>query len=581
MSANPTRRLHDLDALRAFAMLLGIGLHGALSFVPFLWPIQDGHQNQLFGLVIAAVHGFRMPVFFLLSGFFTAMLWRRRGLRALLAHRARRIALPLLLGVVTLVPAIDWLAQRGLELGPGEPPPAADADPVKTVKTVPGTSDSDDVTPLDTESLDPATGLTPLSRATVAGDAATIRRLIDAGAAIDGANRDGSTPLLLAAVFGQSDAAEALLAAGADVDAQNRDGSTPLHTAAFFGHVDVVEQLLAAGADPSLVNGYGQTPAQVLSVDWATTQLFARAVGLELDEETVVASRQEIAELLGDPGAAAIAEGVESGTGLLFRLMHEPFFHHLWFLWFLIWLVAAFGVYAWLADRFGWRPAPRVWSLSRLRLLWLVPITAIPQAFMGRLTPVFGADTSAGLMPMPQVLAYYAVFFAFGAIYFDARDDEERVGRWWLLTLPVGLFLLFPVGIGLTFAGAAASEPLLRTLSVLVQATYPWVVSFGLIGLFRRLLRRERRGIRYLSDASYWLYLAHLPLIMGAQILVRNWQLPATIKFVVICSGVTALLLVVYQLGVRYTWLGRMLNGPRERTPRAGRPRLEPSGAVD
>ena len=30
-------RRHDLDALRAVAMLLGIGLHAAMSFVPFPW----------------------------------------------------------------------------------------------------------------------------------------------------------------------------------------------------------------------------------------------------------------------------------------------------------------------------------------------------------------------------------------------------------------------------------------------------------------------------------------------------------------------------------------------------------------
>ena len=50
------------------------------------------------------IHGFRMPLFFLVSGFFTAMLWRRRGLVALLKQRAKRILLPCLLGLVTVVP---------------------------------------------------------------------------------------------------------------------------------------------------------------------------------------------------------------------------------------------------------------------------------------------------------------------------------------------------------------------------------------------------------------------------------------------------------------------------------------------
>ncbi|MDE0916147.1 MAG: acyltransferase family protein, partial [Planctomycetota bacterium] len=77
-------RHHDLDALRALAMLLGIALHGALSFVPIPWTVQDSQQHEMFGLLFFAIHGFRMPVFFVMSGFFTAMIWRRRGLVPLL-----------------------------------------------------------------------------------------------------------------------------------------------------------------------------------------------------------------------------------------------------------------------------------------------------------------------------------------------------------------------------------------------------------------------------------------------------------------------------------------------------------------
>ena len=91
---NDTRR-HDLDALRASAMLLGIVYHAALAFAAgFPWLVQDISRNQGLYLFQAASHGFRMPLFFLISGFFTAMLWRKHGLRALLANRFRRILLP-------------------------------------------------------------------------------------------------------------------------------------------------------------------------------------------------------------------------------------------------------------------------------------------------------------------------------------------------------------------------------------------------------------------------------------------------------------------------------------------------------
>ena len=95
-------------------MLLGIVLHAGLSFTPFPWPVQDARQTELYGLLFAAIHGFRMPVFFLLSGFFTAMLWRRRGLKSLLSHRLRRVFLPFLLGLFTIVPAVNWVSGRAM-----------------------------------------------------------------------------------------------------------------------------------------------------------------------------------------------------------------------------------------------------------------------------------------------------------------------------------------------------------------------------------------------------------------------------------------------------------------------------------
>ena len=82
-------------------MLLGIVLHAAIPFVPY-WEEGDTGGAFLYGL-FEYIHLWRMPLFFLLSGFFTAMLWRRRGLRSLLEHRARRIALPLVLLYVPII----------------------------------------------------------------------------------------------------------------------------------------------------------------------------------------------------------------------------------------------------------------------------------------------------------------------------------------------------------------------------------------------------------------------------------------------------------------------------------------------
>ena len=59
--------------------------------------------------------------------------------------------------------------------------------------------------------------------------------------------------------------------------------------------------------------------------------------------------------------------------------------------------------------------------------------------------------------------------------------------------------------------------------------------------------------------------MAHVPLIIGAQLAVRDWPLSSGIKFFLILLVVIGLLLLIYQFLVRYTWLGRLLNGPRAR----------------
>ena len=108
-------------------------------------------------------------------------------------------------------------------------------------------------------------------------------------------------------------------------------------------------------------------------------------------------------------------------------------------------------------------------------------------------------------------------------------------------------------------------------LGALLEVGYTWLMVFGLMGMFRRLCSRERPAMRYVSDSSYWLYLAHLPLIFLGQWFVRDWPLPALIKFPLVCAVVTGLLLLTYRYGVRYTWLGTFLNGPRKR-PRLSDP---------
>ncbi|WP_298210275.1 acyltransferase family protein [Acidovorax sp.] len=94
--APTSTRLYALDNLRAAMMWLGIVLHVAVIHMsgPPLLPWRDNQTTPAADLLVAFIHAFRMPVFFILAGFFVALLMEQRGPRALVQHRLRRLALP-------------------------------------------------------------------------------------------------------------------------------------------------------------------------------------------------------------------------------------------------------------------------------------------------------------------------------------------------------------------------------------------------------------------------------------------------------------------------------------------------------
>lgn len=106
-------RLHALDAVRGFALLLGILLHASMSFILPI-PALDVSQSATLGTMTYVIHIFRMPVFYLLAGFFAHMAFHRKGARGFVADRAKRIGIPLLAGWVVLVPLTIAITIWGL-----------------------------------------------------------------------------------------------------------------------------------------------------------------------------------------------------------------------------------------------------------------------------------------------------------------------------------------------------------------------------------------------------------------------------------------------------------------------------------
>ena len=518
------QRRTDLDALRSFAMLLGIALHASLSFLAFPWPVHDTQRSDLLPLFLVAVHGFRMPLFFLLSGYFTMLVYRRRGLRSLLEQRSMRIFLPLVIATATIGPldmAIRRFAHRTIH-----PEPA-----IEEILT---------------------------------GDEAAVRQRLATPGAVN--RKDavwGRTPLAWATLHGDPAIVAAVLDAGADVNERDGSGNTALHVVALFGRDAAGRVLVERGADPLARNVVGRLPAAVMALPADFAAECAPLVGLNtLGVDDVLRGRERLRDMLptgpnfegtlGGPldritlgwSRALSSEWLRLHVGSWsLHLFETNVFDHLWFLWFLCWLVVIFAI----LDVTGLLPSGR-------HRWWLVAASCLPQAVMGMsLAGVYGPDTSLGLLPKPNVLGYYACFYFFGVATFAAEGIDTRLGRHWKFLLPAAAMLLV--------AGLVTMND--RTLATILQPAYAWTMALALIGLFHRLFPHPRPAVSWLADASYWMYLVHVPLVMVAQLVVRQWPLLAEVKFVVILATVTLLLLASYRWCVRYTAIGTLLNGPR------------------
>ncbi len=118
MSSPSQNRYHALDAVRAFALLLGVAFHASMSFIPGMppgaWAIADNSPSPALGELAFVAHMFRMTLFFFIAGFFGRMLYQKYGTRGFWTNRLKRIGIPLLVGWMILYPAVAYIWIVGL-----------------------------------------------------------------------------------------------------------------------------------------------------------------------------------------------------------------------------------------------------------------------------------------------------------------------------------------------------------------------------------------------------------------------------------------------------------------------------------
>lgn len=99
------QRRHDIDALRAFAFGLLILYHLSMLYVSdWSWHLKSTYQSETLQIPMLFVNRWRMDLIFLISGISTAFLLRQKSVGAFLRERSARLLIPLLFGILVIVP---------------------------------------------------------------------------------------------------------------------------------------------------------------------------------------------------------------------------------------------------------------------------------------------------------------------------------------------------------------------------------------------------------------------------------------------------------------------------------------------
>jgi peptidoglycan/LPS O-acetylase OafA/YrhL len=260
--------------------------------------------------------------------------------------------------------------------------------------------------------------------------------------------------------------------------------------------------------------------------------------------------------------------GVETPSLELDRIRLSP--GHLWFLYYLMMILLLGVSLVALGRRLGLAAVGRSLDAvlrglvqSRLVAVVMAVPTALALAFMQ--TPA--ADTPIYFSPEPRILAYYGIFTAFGWLLHRQAELVEEFGRRLWVPLLLALAGIAPLGLlveRLVQGGPALSAGARIGISYL-GALFGWSLVLVFLGAFVKWGSTPKPWVKWLSDASYWCYLVHLPVVVCFQILVAPLEWPGPLKYALLMAATLGVCLGTYRAFVRYTFIGATLNGPREK----------------
>jgi glucan biosynthesis protein C len=233
----------------------------------------------------------------------------------------------------------------------------------------------------------------------------------------------------------------------------------------------------------------------------------------------------------------------------------------MWFVYYLLIFSAVTVVLYWLFHKtvFGQRnhellkSFARRWFANPIILLLAAALTYwLPEYFSNESAAL---ENSSSLVPNIYLLVFYGIFFALGLFGYSIwQTIENKLRRLWWIYLTLGL-LVFSTYLSLLFSNAGQEWwKLLYTIST-------WMLAAAFIAFFSRFANKPNRFFAYFSEASYWIYIVHLPIVLAALYWLAEWQVPFFLSFVISTVFTFGISTLSYHWLVKDTIIGKFLAG--------------------
>lgn len=275
-----------------------------------------------------------------------------------------------------------------------------------------------------------------------------------------------------------------------------------------------------------------------------------------------------------------IAEAYEKGAtegSLATEEAQKPGTMHLWFLYYLAYFTGL-GIVGSLIchskNRSILRPLRTAKRFLEKMREWgwhhgislCIPVLWVP-AVMAAGMPLPAPES---WVPTWWPFVFYGSFYLGGWILFGNEEILEPYRKGFLALLGFGLILLVPYYVWMPNLDLSELDSLQKvrwdwqSAMVALMTAYlslAWTLLAWLLG--ERFLNVPSRGLRFIADASYWLYLIHLPIVIFLQTLLIPAEWPVAVKLPLVLIGTLLPGLASYLVFVRYTPIGWMLHGKR------------------